>query len=67
MRNCEARTVMRWPKDRRQSFYAKVLKHRGKTGLNDLKERVNEQWKIKCERNAQDVLELQPLSPGYME
>lgn len=55
LRNCEARTVMRWPKERRQSFYARVLKHRGKSGLNDLKERVNEQWKIEW---RDDMLEL---------
>ena len=43
---CEARTVMRWPKQRRQDFYALVKKSRGEHAARKLAAEVSEQWKI---------------------
>ena len=43
---CEIRTVMRWPKEARNAFYADVLKKRGPAALAELREGVNREWKI---------------------
>lgn len=47
MRECEARTVMGWPKDKRLEFYAGVKKKRGDKAMNDLIAEVKKQWKEK--------------------
>lgn len=41
---CEARTVMRWPKAKRVEFYAEVKKKRGEKVLSELIAAVNAQW-----------------------
>lgn len=49
LRACEAREVMRWPRERRQAYYAKVKAVRGEAGLRELVEAVNEQWRLNGE------------------
>ena len=49
LRECEAREVMRWPRERRQAYYAKVKAARGEAGLRELVEAVNEQWRLNGE------------------
>jgi hypothetical protein len=47
MRECEARTVMRWPQAKRAEFYADVKKRRGEAAAKDLIEEVKKQWAAK--------------------
>jgi hypothetical protein len=44
-KECEAREVMRWSREKRAEYYAEVKKHRGETALKDLIEEVKKQWK----------------------
>lgn len=44
-RECEARTVMRWDKDRRNAYFSDVKKKRGEAAAKELIGEVNEQWK----------------------
>lgn len=41
---CEARTVMRWPRENRASYYAEVKKKRGEKARADLVAAVNAAW-----------------------
>ena len=41
---CEARVVMRWEKDRWQSYYQKVAKTRGETAARALIAAVRQEW-----------------------
>ena len=41
---------MRWPRERRQAYYAKVKAARGEAGLRELVEAVKEQWRAHGER-----------------
>jgi len=41
---CEARTVMRWPKEKRAAYYEDVQKKRGRAALERLKADVNREW-----------------------
>lgn len=43
---CEARTVMRWPRAQRQDYYDKVKRARGEKAAKELAAAVSEQWKI---------------------
>lgn len=45
LKTCEARTVMNYPKKKRRRYYEKALKHRGESGLRDLQDRVNAEWR----------------------
>lgn len=47
MRECEARTVMRWPQAKRAEFYADVKKRRGEAAAKELIEEVKKQWAAK--------------------
>ena len=47
MRDCEARTVLAWPRPRREDYYREVLLHRKRTGLDDLIRRIKIQYAIK--------------------
>lgn len=42
---CEARHVMRWPKERRKSFYAMVKKARGDKAAEKLVADVSDEWR----------------------
>ena len=42
---CEAKAVMRLPREKRVEYYAAVLKKRGKEATEDLRNRVNAAWK----------------------
>jgi hypothetical protein len=44
-KECEARVVMRWKKDRRQAYYQKVAKTRGKAAARALIAAVRQEWK----------------------
>lgn len=43
-KECEAREVMRWSREKRAEYYADVKKRRGETALKELIEEVNKQW-----------------------
>lgn len=45
MQACEARHVMRWPREKRANYYEDVLKKRGPAALAELKRRVGAAWK----------------------
>lgn len=45
-RECEARSVMRWPQERRQAYYAEVKKRRGDAALRGLVTEASKQWKL---------------------
>jgi len=42
---CEARTVMRWPRSRRQDFYALVKKVRGEQAARELSQNVSDEYR----------------------
>lgn len=42
----EARTVMRWPRDRRRRYYADVAAKRGHEAATALIEEVQRQWHL---------------------
>jgi hypothetical protein len=42
---CEARTVMRWPKHERLSFYGMVRRNRGESAARELLANVSAEWK----------------------
>lgn len=42
---CEAKTVMRWPKEKRQAYYQKVAKTRGEAAAQALIAAVRQEWK----------------------
>ena len=44
-RECEARTVMRWDKERRNAYFLDVKKKRGTAAAKELIGEVNRQWK----------------------
>ena len=44
---CEARDVMRMPKERRDKYYSGVKKNRGEAAVLKLIEEVKRQWKDK--------------------
>lgn len=43
-KECEAREVMRWSREKRAEYYADVKKRRGEAALKELIEEVNKQW-----------------------
>jgi len=43
---CEARTVMRWEKERRDGYYAMVRRHRGDMAARALVADVGRAWRI---------------------
>lgn len=43
---CEAKTLMKWPAEKRAAYYAEVEKKRGRQALEELKRRVGQAWKI---------------------
>lgn len=43
-KECEAREVMRWPREKRVEYYANVKKCRGETAAQELINNVREQW-----------------------
>lgn len=43
-RECEARTVLRWPREKRTEYYADVKKRRGDAAAQELIRNVREQW-----------------------
>ena len=45
---CEARWVMRQPREQRAAYYEDVKKKRGEASLSKLIEDVREQWKKSC-------------------
>jgi len=45
-RECEARTVMRWQREQRTTYYAEVRKKRGDAAAQDLVTEVKRQWHI---------------------
>lgn len=49
-RECEAREVMRWEREKRQGYYADVKKRRGEKALQSLVDEVNRQWGIRNTR-----------------
>lgn len=53
---CEARSVMRRPKEERAAYYADVKRYRGEKGLQDLIERVRNEWARQQEATQQGVL-----------
>lgn len=38
---------MQWPKDKRNEFYAEVLKKRGAAALDALRTGINREWSIR--------------------
>ena len=44
LQQCEAKAVMRLPREKRVEYYAAVLKQRGKAAMEDLRSRVNAAW-----------------------
>lgn len=42
---CEARVVMRWPKEKRQAYYRQVAKTRGEAAARALIAAVRREWK----------------------
>ena len=45
-RECEARTVLRWSREKRAEYYADVKKRRGEAAAKDLVTEVKRQWHI---------------------
>jgi hypothetical protein len=43
-KECEARTVMRWSREKRTAYYAAVKTLRGESAVMDLIEEVKRQW-----------------------
>lgn len=44
---CEARTVMRWPKQERSKYYGMVAEKRGRSAAQRLMADVSEEWKAR--------------------
>jgi hypothetical protein len=44
-RDCEARTVMRWPREARANFYRQVRERRGEARAQQLIDDVNRLWR----------------------
>lgn len=42
---CEARQVLKWPKERRAKYYAMVVEKRGTAAAQALRDAVNVEWK----------------------
>lgn len=49
---CEARTVMRWDKERRDGYYAMVRRNRGDVAARALVMNVNLEWKRSSDENG---------------
>ena len=45
-KECEAREVMRWSREKRTEYYSDVKKRRGDAALKELIEEVKKQWTI---------------------
>lgn len=45
-RECEARTVLRWSREKRTEHYAGVKKQRGEEAAQELIKEVKQQWAI---------------------
>lgn len=45
-RECEARSVMRWSREKRTEYYANVKKRRGDAAAQELIREVRKQWNI---------------------
>ena len=45
-KECEAREVMRWSREKRAEYYADVKKRRGEAAAQQLIKEVKEQWTI---------------------
>lgn len=43
-RECEARTVLRWPREKRTEYYADVKKRRGDAAAQELIRTVRAEW-----------------------
>lgn len=50
-RECEARLVMQWSREKRNEHYAAVKTRRGDVAVSELISEVNRQWTIKGDRN----------------
>ena len=50
MLDCEARELLRWPKDKRLEYYKEIARRRGAESEKDLIRRVKLQWMAKQEK-----------------
>lgn len=51
MRDCEARELLKWTKDKRLEYYKAIAKRRGAEAEKDLIRRVKIQWALQQEKS----------------